>query len=74
MARGEVAADHDDAGRVDAAQGGERVVAFLEAEGERGAVAERFFLRQGAAQPAAAGVVGVGHVEDADWFGGFALG
>jgi len=57
-------AQHDDGGGVDAAQEGERVVSVFEAEGERGAVAEGFFLREGAAEPAAAGAVGVGHVQD----------
>lgn len=64
MARGERLAQHDDGGRVDPAERGEGVVAVFEAEGERGAVAEGFFLGEGAAEPAAAGAVGVGHVED----------
>jgi hypothetical protein len=56
--------------RKDGAGVGKRVEAVLEREGEGGAVAEGFFLREGAVLEAAAGVGCVGHVEDADWLCG----
>lgn len=67
MAAGEGFAQYEHRGRVDAAGVGDRVEALLEREGQAATVAEAFFLREGAARPAAAGVVGVGHVEDAHW-------
>lgn len=45
-------------------------MADLEGEAEGGAVAEAFFLGEGAVLEAAAGVGGVGHVEDEDWWVG----
>lgn len=65
MAGFQVFPDHEDVGRVDAALVREGVVVFLEREGQRGAIAECFFLGQGAVLPAAAGGVCVGHVEHA---------
>ena len=69
MPLAEIPADDEDARRVDGPAIRERAVLAFEGRVQRGAVAERFFLRERAAQEAPAGVVAVGHVEDAGWFG-----
>lgn len=62
----QVLAHHEHGRRVNAAAGGEGVEAVFEREAEAAAVAEGFFLRERAAQPAAARVLGIGHVENQD--------
>lgn len=64
VAGGEALAEDEDGGAVDSGFLRERVEVALESEGEAGAVAEGFFLRQGSLEPAPAAVLGVGHVED----------
>ena len=64
VAVAEAGPHHDDAGRVDRAVLRDRVELASQAHAQRGAVAHRFFLREGALQPAAAGDERVREVED----------
>ena len=66
MPRSEGGAEDENGRGVDRTGGRDGVEAVFEREGEAAAVAEGFFLREGAAEPTAAGGVGVGHVEDED--------
>ena len=69
MAVGHALADDEDVWAVDCGSFGEGIVADLEGEEEGATVAESFFLSERAVLEAAAGVVGVGHVEDQGWRG-----
>lgn len=62
MSRGHVIADQDDVRGVEGGVGGDGVVFGVQGEVEGGAVAEGFFLGEGAVLPAAAGVFFGGEV------------
>lgn len=59
---------HYNGGAVDTAVVRNGIEAVFQCEGEGGTVAEGFFLREGAVEPAAPGVECVCHVEDQDGF------
>ena len=72
MACSSSGADDEDRRRVDDAEGGNGVKSSPERTVERGAIAQRFFLRHGACLPAAAWMPFGGKVEDHNGFGGLA--